>query len=263
MFNATFLFGDAEMALDRTKPASSAFAFAKSVNSQIPGESNVDESNTGESNANGGAPDWRQCCLRDDKGRILSNLANVMLALREDASLRDMLACDEMHAGAALRREINGKLNGAVCGDVRAKPRRVTNVDVAAIQEYLQLKGLTRVARGTVHQAIGLRARERSFHPVQDSVQDWKDPWEEPIGKYLAKKLAENETAKVLVSQIAKDALGLDAHSAASRIGTADARRIAAILELDRIGWERGRRQGKGRFWIKKKPNPTPTNPAT
>src|SRR5215831_14765269 len=39
-----------------------------------------------------------------------------------------------------------------------------------------------------------------------------------------------------LISQIAKDVLGFDGYS---RLGTADARRIAAVLE--REGWERGK----------------------
>jgi predicted P-loop ATPase len=106
------------------------------------------------------APDWLKRCMRDDKGRVLSNLANVMLALRDDAALRDMLAYDQMFAGEVLLRE----LDGTPC----AKPRPVTDPDVTAMQEHLQWSGLTRTGKDTVHSAVDLRARERSFHPVRD-----------------------------------------------------------------------------------------------
>ena len=72
-------------------------------------------------------PDWRERCLCDEKGRVLSNLANTMLALRDDTSLRGMLAYDEMYAGEVLLREIDR----TPC----AKPRPVTDVDVTAIQD--------------------------------------------------------------------------------------------------------------------------------
>jgi hypothetical protein len=52
--------------------------------------------------------------------------------------------------------------------------------------------------------------------------------------------------AKVTVSQVAKNALGFVSDA---RIGTADARRIAAALE--RQGWYRAPRQANGRWWIK------------
>jgi len=82
---------------------------------------------------------------------------------------------------------------------------------------------------------------QKHIQPEQD-VRFEADPWEDPVGEYLART-----SAAVLISQIAKDVLGFDGYS---RLGTADARRIAAILE--REGWERGKRQLNGRFWIKK-----------
>jgi predicted P-loop ATPase len=104
--------------------------------------------------------EWLARCMRDEKGRILSNLANVMIALRDDSVLRDMLAYDEMYAGEVLLREIDG----TTCD----KPRPVIDPDVTAIQEYLQLGGLSRTGKDTVHQAVDLRARERPFHPLRD-----------------------------------------------------------------------------------------------
>ena len=83
---------------------------------------------------------------------------------------------------------------------------------------------------------------ERKYIQPEQDKRFEADPWEDPISGYLART-----SAGVLVSQIAKDVLGFDGYS---RLGIADARRIAAIL--DREGWERGKRQENGRFWTKK-----------
>jgi predicted P-loop ATPase len=63
------------------------------------------------------------------------------------------------------------------------------------------------------------------------------DAWEEPIQSYL------NKSEKVTVSQVAKEALFFEA----PRIGTADQRRISAILE--RLGWKRQPVDSKGNRW--------------
>jgi predicted P-loop ATPase len=77
--------------------------------------------------------------------------------------------------------------------------------------------------------------------PEQDARFE-ADSWEDPIVSYLDQLVA----PKVLVSQVAKQALGFLSDA---RIGTADTRRITAILQ--RAGWRRGPRQSDGRWWIK------------
>jgi predicted P-loop ATPase len=47
-------------------------------------------------------------------------------------------------------------------------PQFVTDEDVTAVQEWLQLAGLPLVSKETVFQAIELVARENSFHPVKN-----------------------------------------------------------------------------------------------
>jgi predicted P-loop ATPase len=69
------------------------------------------------------------------------------------------------------------------------------------------------------------------------------DPWEVPVADYLNGLIDPRTT----ISQLAKCALGFLSDA---RIGTADARRIAAVLE--RIGWERAPRQSSTRWWVKK-----------
>jgi predicted P-loop ATPase len=46
--------------------------------------------------------------------------------------------------------------------------RPATDADVGALQEYLQLSGLPKVAKDTVHQGVDMRAHECAFHPVRD-----------------------------------------------------------------------------------------------
>jgi predicted P-loop ATPase len=52
--------------------------------------------------------------------------------------------------------------------DATDLPRPVRDNDVTAVQEWLQLAGLTSIGKDTTHQAVDLRASERAFHPVRD-----------------------------------------------------------------------------------------------
>jgi predicted P-loop ATPase len=79
--------------------------------------------------------------------------------------------------------------------------------------------------------------------PEQDDRYE-DDPWETPIADYLDSLLPSQ--LKVTVSQIARRALEF---SSDGRVGTADQRRITAVLQ--RLGWKRAPRQRGGRFWIK------------
>jgi Virulence-associated protein E len=69
------------------------------------------------------------------------------------------------------------------------------------------------------------------------------DAWQEPISQFL------NGVQQTTVFQVARSALDFDR---VDRLGTADQRRITAIMRL--LGWERGKREaGTGaRFWIRK-----------
>src|SRR5262249_7462335 len=46
--------------------------------------------------------------------------------------------------------------------------RPVTDVDVGNLQEYLQHAGIAKIGKDVVHQAVDVRAQERSFYPVRD-----------------------------------------------------------------------------------------------
>jgi predicted P-loop ATPase len=73
----------------------------------------------------------------------------------------------------------------------------------------------------------------------QQSARYEGDPWEQTVAEFLVGK------PRVTISQVAKDGLYIDT----PRIGTADQRRIAAILIV--LHWTRGARGDKGeRFWV-------------
>jgi predicted P-loop ATPase len=84
---------------------------------------------------------------------------------------------------------------------------------------------------------------ETQYIEAEQDARYETDVWETSIVDYLSSLLPGDK--KVTVSQVAKRALDFISDA---RIGTADARRIAAILE--RLGWKRAPRQGNGRFWI-------------
>ncbi len=56
-------------------------------------------------------------------------------------------------------------------------PRVCTDVDVGVVQEYFQRRGLKRLSKDVMHQAIDLFAHENRFHPVRDYLDGlwWDD----------------------------------------------------------------------------------------
>ena len=95
-------------------------------------------------------PAWLRDAIADEKGKPLANLANAMLAMREDERLKDSLSYDEMGCMSLL----NGK--------------PIRDSDITEIQEYLQRAGLRWLSKDNTHSAVELKASERSFHPVRD-----------------------------------------------------------------------------------------------
>jgi predicted P-loop ATPase len=104
---------------------------------------------------------WQHYLQRDGRGRPLCNLANAMLALRNDADVKNLLAYDEMFCGEMIVREIGSNVD-------LTTPRPCNDVDASAIQEWFQLSGLPLIGQETVHKAIDFRAHERRYHPVRN-----------------------------------------------------------------------------------------------
>ncbi len=83
------------------------------------------------------------------------------------------------------------------------------------------------------------KAFEREHIQPQQEARYEGDAWEEPIREFL------QGVSRTTILQVAKSALDFKT----DRIGTADQRRIAENMFA--IGWTRGSRDGRGRWWIK------------
>ena len=106
---------------------------------------------------------WLSKCQTNEMGQPLGNIANAMLAMREDARLQHAFAYDEMLRAVIAVAPLPGDPPGP---DHVHRPVRDT--DVSAVQEYVQLAGLEKLGKDTTHQAVDLRAMECGFHPVRD-----------------------------------------------------------------------------------------------
>jgi predicted P-loop ATPase len=103
---------------------------------------------------------WLAQCIHGDgkDSKPLPVLHNALIGLR--AVWPDALAYDEMLCAPMLMRSLTGEND--------FEPRPLTDVDVSILQENLQQRGLKRIGKDTMHQAVDERAHERKFHPVRD-----------------------------------------------------------------------------------------------
>jgi predicted P-loop ATPase len=104
---------------------------------------------------------WITKLALSDRGVPIPDLANATLALREAPNLAGLLAYDEMERTPVLLRQVPGTVDTAT-------PHPLRDVDVGAIQEWVQDAALRRLSKDTMHQAAELVAHEHPFHPVRD-----------------------------------------------------------------------------------------------
>jgi hypothetical protein len=108
-----------------------------------------------------GDADWYSRCVVGSDGRTLSNLANGLLALREDRAWRGVFGRDNVFGAALQMRALPGQ---AVAPSL---PRPLEDDDITRVQEWLQLAGLPAITKATTYQAVELIAREHSYHSVK------------------------------------------------------------------------------------------------
>lgn len=108
------------------------------------------------------APAWKDGWQLNDEGKPRSNLANALHALRHAPELREAFARDEMVRADM----VMGALLSTSLASTEGRP--VRDVDVTAVQEWLQRDGLPSLTKDTTYQAVEARSSERAFHPVRN-----------------------------------------------------------------------------------------------
>src|SRR5580693_3903372 len=119
----------------------------------------------------GGWPNWYQLLRRDDRGRVIPDLANVLIALREEPELTFAMGYNEMLQHSIVMSEWP---RGRRALPAQPAPHETDDDDVSRLQEWLQERGIPRIGREIVGQAVEVYARERRFHPVKE----WLDALE-------------------------------------------------------------------------------------
>jgi predicted P-loop ATPase len=137
---------------------------------------------------------WLKDCLRDGRGHIVANLANVLIALRAAPELLGALAYDEMLCAPLLMIELP-IAPGAEAPICAPPPRQVRDEDVSQLQEFLQHNGMPKVGKDTTHQAVDQRARERAFHPVRRYLEEREWDGIARLGHWLSDYLGAEATA--------------------------------------------------------------------
>jgi hypothetical protein len=102
---------------------------------------------------------------------LACNVGNILLALKQEAALKNAFGYDEMlHAEVLLRPLFNR--------DPNFKPRPATDADITAVQAWLQWYKFPGLGKDATHDAVNKYARDHAFHPVRDYLNALKwDGW--------------------------------------------------------------------------------------
>lgn len=117
----------------------------------------------------------------------LSNLDNVLTALRHAQELAGLFAFDEMLQADVLLKPLPGS--------TWRGPRPLRDTDVTAVQQWLQQHWLTGTGKDTTYQAVELVARERAYHPVQDYLRRLEWDGTDRLDSWLARYFSAEQTA--------------------------------------------------------------------
>src|SRR5215472_7939496 len=84
-------------------------------------------------------PEWIHDCITGENGRILPNVANILVALRADPKLKSCFALDRMLQAPLLMQPLDDSEDFT--------PRPLTDTDATRSQEFLQHAGLRNISK--------------------------------------------------------------------------------------------------------------------
>jgi predicted P-loop ATPase len=116
----------------------------------------------------GGWPPWFAELRRDERGRVIANLDNVLIALRGEERLAGAITFDEMRQHSLVAKAWPCAPEGKPGAP---PPHETADDDIARLQQWLQRMGISRVGREIVGQAVEVVAHDHSFHPVRDWLE--------------------------------------------------------------------------------------------
>jgi predicted P-loop ATPase len=148
-----------------------------------------------------------KCIIGDGKdAKALPVVANALIALRHDLSVRDAYGYDEMLRAPMLMHRI-----GVPLEPFGKSPRPLTDKDVTDLQEWMQDAGLKRIAHETARDAIESYARDHAYHPVRDYLEGLQWDGTPRLDQWLTTYLGADQTAYVqaigamfLISMVAR-----------------------------------------------------------
>jgi len=107
--------------------------------------------------------------VKDERGRLVSDVANVLAVLRGVPAVEQCFSYDGMLCQTMLAAPLPTPRGGIANETEELRPVRDT--DMTQLQEWLQHIGLPKIGRDQVFQAVDLRASERIYHPVRDYLE--------------------------------------------------------------------------------------------
>ena len=113
----------------------------------------------------GGWPEWVSRLRRDDRGRVIADLDNVLIALRGEERLAGAITFDEMRQHSLVAKAWPHVPDGKPGAD---PPHETDDDDIARLQQWLQRMGIPRIGREIVGQAVEVVAHDHSFHPLRE-----------------------------------------------------------------------------------------------
>ena len=113
---------------------------------------------------------WIDLCTTTESGAPISNFANAMIAMENDATLKDAYVYDDMQSHPMI---------------VRSTPMKVSDDHINAVHRYLQQNGLTRLSRENAKHAIFLHASARHINPFKDFLDGLEWDGQPRIGTWL------------------------------------------------------------------------------